>query len=162
MRRTAQPLVLVSTLGTVVFQPEVLRTFARFQQTTKTKHEAGGQLFASFELSQVNVLLATGPTSKAERGRYFFRPNRKEEQLEIAAAFIKDLHFVGDWHTHPEPEPTPSAADIAKAKGIFEKSAHELRGLLLVVIGTAEPPHGIWAGWVTRTGISPMRIDEGR
>lgn len=156
MLRTTQPVVFVSSYGTVTFQPGVLRTFARFRQTGKTKPEAGGQLFASFRPGHMDIVLATGPTTSAERGRYFFRPNRQEEQREISAAFRKHLHFVGDWHIHPEPEPTPSGLDIAKAKEIFEKSAHELRGVLLVVVGTAEPARGMWAAWITASGISPM------
>jgi len=157
MLRTTQPVVFVSNFGTVTFQAEVLRTFTRFQQTGKAKPEAGGQLFASFRPGHVDVVLATEPTSGAKCGRYFFRPNRQEEQREISAAFRKHLHFIGDWHTHPEPEPTPSGLDIAKAKEIFERSAHELRGLLLVVVGTAEPTRGMWAAWVTASGISPMQ-----
>lgn len=159
MHVAPRPLVLASSLGIVIFHSEALRTFVRFQQTRKAKREAGGQLFAALAPGRIDVLLATGPTSSAERGRYFFHPNRKEEQREITAAFRKQLHFVGDWHTHPEREPTPSGPDIAKAREIFDRSKHELNGILLVVVGTQKLPKGLWVAWITQQGVSPAWAD---
>jgi integrative and conjugative element protein (TIGR02256 family) len=158
MPQALRQLTYCSKLGTITFHRQVLQTFGNFQQTDSRKTEAGGQLFASFAEGRIDVLFATGPSKKAARGRYFFRPNRREEQEEIRAAFKEDLHFIGDWHTHPEPEPIPSSADIDKASQIFRRSKHELNGLLLVIVGTAKPPNGLWGAWITPDGISPIRV----
>ena len=42
----------------------------------------------------------------------------------------KGLHFVGDWHTHPEAVPTPSSSDIRTIKEAVAKSRHHLHGFL--------------------------------
>jgi len=123
------------------------------------KPEAGGQLFAALKDERIDVLHATVPGEKAARGRYFFRPNRKEEQQEIKTAFQKKLHFVGDWHTHPESEPSPSSADVEKASEIFKRSKHELNGLLMVIVGTKRFPGGLWVAWVKAAGLVVLKPD---
>jgi integrative and conjugative element protein (TIGR02256 family) len=146
--------VYPSPFGTIIFRGVVIETFSNFSQRDRWKPEAGGQLFASMKNDKIDVVYATGPSKNAARGRFFFHPNRKEEQLEIKSAFEKELHFIGDWHTHPELEPNPSAADVDKAVKIFKRSQHELNGLLMVIVGSASFPRGLWCAWVTKGGIS--------
>jgi len=53
------------------------------------------------------------------------------------------LHFVGDWHTHPEPVPTPSAADIRTIKEAVAKSRHHLHGFIMIVVGSSDFPDAL-------------------
>ena len=71
-------------------------------------------------------------------------PDRYAEQMEIDYWHQKGLHYVGDWHTHPESVAQPSAADIQSIRDSFSKSRHSLHGFLLVIIGTAKLPTGLY------------------
>src|SRR3954447_17810996 len=91
--------------ATVVISPRVLEHVSRFRQTSCWKREAGGQLFARIGLDEWTIEEATGPRRSDFRTRFGFRPNRRAEQGEIEHWFGQGLHYVGDWHTHPEPSP---------------------------------------------------------
>jgi len=54
----------------------------------------------------------------------------------------RGLHYVGDWHTHPEQVACPSGTDRFTMTDCVAKSDHELRGFLLVVVGTERIPIG--------------------
>lgn len=69
-------------------------------------------------------------------------PDREAERREIAECFDQELHFVGDWHTHPERHPIPSFVDDRSMAECVRKSDHLLNGFLLVIVGTALPPDG--------------------
>jgi integrative and conjugative element protein (TIGR02256 family) len=86
---------------------------------------------------------ATGPRHSDKRGRYSYVPDRQAEQKEIVERHKRGLHFVGDWHTHPEASPKPSPADIASITHSFKKSVHSLNAFVLVIVGLDEGAKGI-------------------
>jgi hypothetical protein len=55
----------------------------------------------------------------------------------------RDLHYVGDWHTHPELAPSPSGRDLRSIEECARKSTHGLNGFLLIVVGLAPFPEGL-------------------
>lgn len=116
------------------------------RQLSPVAREAGGQLFALFIDDNINVVLATGPRTTDLRSRRFFHADRKAEQLEIEHMFKAGLHYVGDWHTHPENRPSPSATDVAAMKERFLLSKHQLRGIVMVIVGRETPPDGLYVG----------------
>jgi integrative and conjugative element protein (TIGR02256 family) len=159
----SQPLKFESQFGKIVFHLEVLEVFDKHKQTGFFRAETGGQLFASLKHGQIEIVRATESGESGKRGRNFFRPNRGDEQADIRAAFAEDVHFIGDWHTHPEKKPTPSGTDIVKATEIFDRSTHELNGFCLVIVGTAVFPDGLWCGIVSRAGVvgaTPIQIGD--
>jgi integrative and conjugative element protein (TIGR02256 family) len=97
-------------------------------------------LFARFNDQQVIVEEATGPRSSDLRFRHLFIPNRREEQNEIYEMHRNGLHFVGDWHTHPEPIPSASPSDLSSIRETFLKSKHHLNGFLMIIAGTDDFP----------------------
>ena len=121
----------------------VLRHFDSHRQVRAWHREAGGQLFARFEESRIIVEEATGPRRGDRRGRMLYLPDRAAERLEIEDRFRLGLHFVGDWHTHPERTPHPSRRDIESIGESVLKSSHTLNGFILVVVGRAKPPEGL-------------------
>ena len=143
---------------TLMFTEEVSKHFRRHCQRWSWCTEAGGQLFAKLAPSQIEVCKATGPYKNDRRGRYFFRPDRKKESGDIEECFRQSLHYVGDWHTHPQKHPAPSAEDLASIAESFKKSTHELVGFLLVIVGTSRSPCGLWVGW--HDGTSTVRLSE--
>jgi integrative and conjugative element protein (TIGR02256 family) len=68
----------------------------------------------------------------------------------------RGLHFVGDWHTHPEAVPTPSSSDIRTINEAVAKSRHHLFGFLMIVVGSSDFPTGLHVS--LNTAISHLRL----
>jgi len=143
----------LTAFGQVELSDDVLDTLSRYRQIKPSSSEAGGQLFASFDGDRMVILRATEPTAKSRRGRTFFWPSRYDEQKEIKALFAEGLHYVGDWHSHPEFSPEPSSADIDKIQGIFGSSKHDLNCMVMLIVGTSEATDGVWFGSVSDEGV---------
>jgi len=124
--------------------PPVLKHLQKYQQKRANALEAGGQLLARLSLEEVVIEKATGPRPSDFRARALYVPDRLTEQLEIDHSHKKGLHYVGDWHTHPETRPLPSGSDRESIRESFIRSTHSLRGFLLVIVGTAEFPLGLY------------------
>lgn len=106
--------------------------------------EAGGQLFAFIKHNRWVVAKATGPRATDFRSRFGFRPDRKAERAEILALFQEGLHYVGDWHTHPQNVPSPSHTDIRNITETVQASEHSLSGFLMAIVGRLPAPDGLW------------------
>lgn len=126
----------------IVFTAEVVEHFRRHVQ--RSGPEVGGQLFGTMaNYSDVIVKLATGPRSEDKKSRFLFIPSRDQEKREIGAQFRKGLHYLGDWHTHPEESPSPSSIDLKSMKDCFAKSRHQHRSFTMVIIG-----NGVSSDWM--------------
>ncbi|WP_175725629.1 Mov34/MPN/PAD-1 family protein [Burkholderia ambifaria] len=150
----------LTEFGLVELADEVLETLNRHRQLDSLSHEAGGQLFARFEADRMRILQATEPTSKSRRGRTYFWPSRREEQREIESLYAQGLHYVGDWHSHPEPYPEPSPDDIHKIEGIYAKSKHDLNCILMLIVGASEDAEGLWVGSASKAGVTRAALTE--
>lgn len=124
----------------VSFSSKSISTMMKYQQHDGKGKEAGGQLFAQFNAGVVNIEFASKPKSGDRRWWNRFIPCRKAERREIASNYQKGLHFVGDWHTHPELIPKYSRCDLTSIRDCLERSRHDLLGLLLVIVGHANDP----------------------
>ena len=125
---------------TVEITQGVIDHLNRYRQLNDKDKEAGGQLFACLYAGNDLWVIekSTGPQRRDFRSRFGFSPNRKMEQKDIDAAFARRLHFVGDWHTHPEPLPTPSIQDNKAMSDMFDRSKHQLKGFILVIVGNGQ------------------------
>lgn len=130
----------------------VINHLQKHRQLNARAREAGGQLFAHFENSSTRIERATGPRPSDRRGLTTFVPNRSVERREINRLHKEGLQYVGDWHTHPEPIPKPSQTDIDSFKEMFRKSRHDLESFVIVIMGTAAPPKGLFVGLCDETG----------
>lgn len=127
----------------LVLTDEVLAHFRLQRQTRPWHREAGGQLFARFDADRILLVEATGPRPSDRRCRMSYLPDRVAEQQEIDERFPQGLHFVGDWHTHPEDRPSPSTVDLRSTADGFWRSRHSLHAFLMVIVGRAYPPSGL-------------------
>jgi integrative and conjugative element protein (TIGR02256 family) len=143
----------------VLVRGAVLLQVSHHRQTSCWKREAGGQLFARIHGDEWSVEQATGPRESDFRSRFGFRPNRHAEQQEIEERFSAGLHYVGDWHTHPESSPKPSSTDLSSMRDMVSASRHELRGFLMMIVGTRLGPSGIWLS-IHRTNGEWSRLDQ--
>ncbi len=127
---------------TIILSDTVVGHLKRYRQMHNRQREAGGQLFARFDRIRIIVEEATGPRRSDRRTRISYTPSRFAERREINSRYKRGLHYIGDWHTHPERIPSPSIIDIRSIGDCVTKSEHSLNGFILIVVGPAEPPDG--------------------
>lgn len=77
---------------------------------------------------------------------------------DIANCYKEGLHFVGDWHTHPQAIPNPSSVDIRSMIECFNKSKHGLKAFLIIIVGAADPPQGFYVGLVTGNEVKALKL----
>jgi integrative and conjugative element protein (TIGR02256 family) len=127
----------------LVLSAEVVAHLQMNRQTTGP--EVGGQLFGIInDEGTITVVLATGPRTEDRKSRFLFFPSRYHEKREIKAQFKKGLHYLGDWHTHPESEPSPSGLDLESMKECFAKSRHEHASFIMIIVGNTDAPKWLW------------------
>lgn len=144
----------------VVISDKALAAMDRFRQLRPNDKEAGGQLFATFDGGDTVIAEATGPKWLDRRSRHGFRPNRLLQQFEIRERYARALHFVGDWHTHPEAIPSPSFEDLRNMTDCYERSLHDLRAFIMLIVGTAPAPGGLHVALVDGSAVQTMIPDE--
>lgn len=148
-------------LNTVVcFSPDVVAHFHSHRQKGKIKTEVGGQLFAALVKNEVRVVKATGPNAADKRGWAWFKPDQRNQNVEIKQLFDQQLHFVGDWHTHPESQPTPSSWDTESMEECYKKSRHQLKAFMMVIVGRAEFPSGLWVSFHHDQFVEELKFIE--
>ncbi len=127
----------------LILDDSVIEHFRMHQQKRWYQKEAGGQLFAAISDSTIRVIEATGPRKTDKRSRSSYVADRRAERVEIRDRFGKGLHYVGDWHTHPQRIPQPSPLDVESIRECVRKSVHALNAFVLIVVGCAEFPDGL-------------------
>jgi integrative and conjugative element protein (TIGR02256 family) len=142
--------------SSVLITDAALSAMFAFRQAKARDKEAGGQLFAHFDGSDVVIVEATPPTFLDRRSRYNFKPNGFLQRREIRKKHATGLHFIGDWHTHPETIATPSGDDLTSMQDCFRRSRHDLTGFVLIVVGIAPPPEGWYVGLVGADGVQKL------
>jgi len=145
--------------GHLIFTKEVIDCFIKHRQLGPLSREFGGQLFARFVDTDVIIERVTGLRKGDKRGRFHFLPSRKAEQNEINCMFKEELHYIGDWHTHPQNKPLPSQQDISSMENAFLHSHHELKAFIMVIIGRDNPPDGIWVSNHCNRGYERMILE---
>lgn len=135
----------IGSSGTsIVITPEVLSHFRKHRQSKWYHREAGGQLFAIKEGTQIVIVQATGPRRSDRRTRSSYIPDRQFEVREISEQKKLGRFFVGDWHTHPQRIASPSQLDLRNIQECFRESTHGLNAFVLVIVGFADFPESLF------------------
>lgn len=119
-------------------EKEVFDVFANARQLARKDKETGGLLLARISEEEVRVVEATRAERRASISRILFKPSLSRKRKIVKEAFEAGLHFVGEWHTHPERDPTPSSIDMNSMKDSFRRSRHELNRFIMVIVGNRE------------------------
>ena len=128
---------------TIHLTPEVLAHFHRHRQVSRWQAEAGGQMFARLDGVEIVVELVTGPKASDRRSRTSHASRRSFAQAEADAMHRLGLHYVGDWHSHPERRPNPSWRDRMTMASRGRRSRHWLNGFVFIIVGTEAFPAGL-------------------
>ena len=142
----------------IIFSDDVLTYLAQHRQLGKSDPEAGGQLFAQFSEGVVTIVQATGPYSRDKRWRFGLMIDHFTRRNDIRRLHRLGLHFVGDWHTHPEPNPTPSPLDDRSMLDMFRRSKHDLAAFIMVIVGQADAPAGMFVAAVNDDGTHQLPL----
>lgn len=126
---------LTGTKQELVICDEVLQVFADARQMSAGDKETGGILFAEISKSEVRIVRVTRAEKRASISRVLFRPSLRQKRIAVKEAFNDGLHFVGEWHTHPERDPSPSSMDEESMEDSFKRSKHELNRFLMIILG---------------------------
>ncbi len=137
-----------NSIQKIIISNDVLELFIKSKQIKKTQKEVGGQLFAKISQNEISILKTYLPNKYDKRTYNSFLPSRKKQMEEIYYSFPRGLHYVGDWHTHPEETPTPSNIDLDSMKECFVKSKHELNNFILIIVGNSKIYLNLWVGLV--------------
>jgi integrative and conjugative element protein (TIGR02256 family) len=141
----------------LVLMPEALQSFLNYRQKG-AEPEAGGLLFAEFDFPLIRIAEVSTPHITDHRWTTLFVPNRILQRRLIKNVFKRGLHFVGEWHTHPEPYPKPSSLDLNSASDAFIKSKHELNYFVMVIVGNETKALNLWVS--IHNGMSHDRLRE--
>lgn len=146
-------------LGDLQLTAAAIGHMLKHKQDRFWKSEAGGQLFATFSDQLVSIEQATGPRSQDCRTRFGFAPDRDAERREIRAMHQRGLHYVGDWHTHPERRPVPSHRDESSMLETVDLSSRRIPGFVLIVVGNGEMPACLSVSFVQPGRHTELRIE---
>jgi integrative and conjugative element protein (TIGR02256 family) len=141
----------------LVFGQAALEIFSKYRQQ-EMEPESGGLLFAEFAFPLIQIVEVSAPHATDRRWRTLFIPNRILQRQLIRQCFKKGLHFVGEWHTHPEPKPTPSGLDLKSMGDAFVKSRHELNYFIMAIVGNRRETLELWVS--AHDGASHHRLRE--
>lgn len=122
------------------------------------QRERGGLLFARFESRKTIICQASGPSKSDWMRRFQFRANKNKAQQVINRNFELGLHYVGEWHTHPEGYPNPSGDDRKAIKACFTKSEHSLDYFILAIVGQHPFPEGLWVGTSDSSDLTKLLV----
>ncbi|ESZ23983.1 hypothetical protein X733_32460 [Mesorhizobium sp. L2C067A000] len=140
----------------LAFSDSVLEHFNQHRQTRFWHKEAGGLLFARFQLPVIDIDVATGPRRGDRRTRYSYWPDERAEQREINDMFSRGRHFVGCWHTHPEDIASPSCIDRRNIADCVRRSYHALNGFIMVIIGRNPIPDGMYVSVCDKSSVNEL------
>ena len=129
----------------IIILKNVFENISKYIQI-ENRPESGGLLFAEFKLPEIIVKKISIPNKNDYRNRYEYKPDQTMQQKIINSYFKKGLHYIGEWHTHPEKIPTPSIIDIISMKDTFIRSRHELNYFLLIIVGNEISENMFWIG----------------
>jgi len=140
----------------IVFEPDALSVLSAHRQNEGAP-EAGGLLFAEFDLPMIRVVKVSPPHIKDQRWRTLFIPDRRRQRSLIKKMFEQNLHFIGEWHTHPIEIPNPSMLDLESMSDSFRKSKHELDCFIMVIVRSCMTELDLWVSAHDGKGYFPLK-----
>lgn len=111
-----------------------------YRQLDDEAPEAGGVLLGRYILDTDDVVIddITAPCTDDECSRFSFKRSAPAHQAAIDEAWASTtgrIHYLGEWHTHPESNPTPSRTDIDDWRRRVRTDRFDADFLVFVIAG---------------------------
>jgi integrative and conjugative element protein (TIGR02256 family) len=135
------PIFLKSDGGKLEIGMLAISRILKFRQDGCWKREAGGVLVGRYIRDCLDVVIddVTIPMRGDRRGRCSFFRARDRHQQAIDQAWQESegtIHYLGEWHTHPEKTPTPSPTDQADWNQHLQRDRFSGDTLFFIIVGT--------------------------
>ena len=124
-----------ASLGSyIILSADVSSQLNCFRQLAPNEPEAGGVLLGYRRDPHIEVVAISTPKAGDVQMKNYFERIDPQHEKEAIAAWKKDpyIHYLGEWHTHPELNPTPSSLDVKEWKIIGCRDKTELMVMLIV------------------------------
>jgi len=110
------------------------------EMASQYPRETGGILIGAYDsnLRLATVYLATGPTEDSHHNATTFERGVKGIKEIIALINIEispKLHYIGEWHSHPNNRPNPSHADLKQMQIFAKNKQFGIKSPLLLIVG---------------------------
>ena len=99
--------------GYLIISELVIHMISEYRQIEPSSTEAGGIFLGYRRGPHLEVVTTTIPGPKDIRRRTYFERCDPSHQRVAIEAWERDpyIHYLGEWHTHPERHPSPSMLD---------------------------------------------------
>ena len=141
------------------FTDDVLKLLYEYRQVDN-RPESGGILFGEFKLPEISISSISLPNKNDHRSRFLFIPEKRYRRLLIKKNFHNGLHYIGEWHTHPQDTPIPSTLDLTSMQDCFIKSHHELHYFLLLIVGLVGDISSAWLSLHNKDNYIKLEVDK--
>lgn len=137
------------------------------QALLKHPHETGGILlgYYSSNLRLATAVVATPPPPDSKHGPTNFERGTKGLRKLLADAKKQRpaLHYLGEWHTHPNSGPKPSGTDLWQMQESSLRKLYGAKSPLLLVVGGLPPECLRLQASTHQAGHKPiyLHLDEG-
>lgn len=145
----------------LIISENVIKKINIYRQT-KGKCEAGGILLGriSIDYSEYIIEDISEPSLKDRRFKFGFIRNKSNAQKIINEAFKKSngtIHYLGEWHTHPESNPIPSIIDKKLIDNIINETKNIVDIIFMIILGY---DGSMYIGYKRKNGNKMSRILE--
>jgi integrative and conjugative element protein (TIGR02256 family) len=132
-----EEIVFIGAGVTLTILDTAHRKLLKYKQSLG-RHEAGGMLFGSFAGSKVIVEDISTPSLMDKRSPNGYIWHKESANKTIKQFSRNGLHYLGDWHSHPQCNPIPSLSDTHSIRSTFNKSIHELNYFILFILSNED------------------------
>ena len=138
---------------------------AVIQEQAQRKHpyETGGILVGYYDESYrlATAVLATPPPLASKHGPATFERGILGIKKLLADCKAQDplLHYLGEWHTHPNNRPRPSGVDIQQMRCFALRRLYGASSPLLLIVGGVPPDALEWRAAIYRPWRSPTCLE---
>lgn len=122
----------------IIFSNLVIKTLKRNRQRNNSSLEAGGQLFGTVSPDVVSITHASSPSLRDLRTRYSFQSSAQLAQRRIRRFAVHGIHYLGEWHTHPQRFPLPSHTDRRAMESLHKLSKLSVTEMILVIVSSTD------------------------
>ncbi|WP_180174869.1 Mov34/MPN/PAD-1 family protein [Acinetobacter sp. YH01022] len=135
-----------------VISPNVANILFSYRQIGTSSPESAGVLIGERRDTHIILKDLSEPSKFDIRSRFMVDRISKHHQKTVDEAFKKsngELHYLGEWHTHPEDVPNPSITDYTS----WHKNLKSDLPLVLIIVGRTH----FWVGKKIKNNLEVLK-----